>query len=58
MTKEPTFVELRDLMCSTADRLEAASSLDELKSALVPAFRLLSDRYEGRAYDHGLLKRR
>jgi len=57
MADEPTFVELRDLMRSTARSIETASSIDELRTALVPAFRMLADRYEGRAYDHREIKR-
>lgn len=57
MANEPSFVELRDLMRSTADMIEDASSIDQMKLAMVPAFRLLSDRYEERAFDSGELKR-
>lgn len=57
MNDEPRFTELRDVMRSAATQIETASSIDELRLALVPAFRLLGDRYEGRAYDTGEIKR-
>lgn len=57
MPDEPTFVELRDLMTHTATAIQQATSLEEVQSALVPAFNALAARYHGRAKDYGELPR-
>lgn len=49
---EPTFKELTALIRDSADQIEAAVTLKQLKDALVPALRALGDRYEGRDRDH------
>jgi len=49
---EPTFKELTDLMRNSATQVENAMTLEQLKDALAPALRALSDRYEGRDRDH------
>lgn len=49
---EPTFKELTELMRESADQIETAVTLKQLKDALVPALRALGDRYEGRDRDH------